>query len=340
MTKTRVGINGFGRIGRCTFKQLFKDDRFEVAGINDLAELDDLAYLLKYDSVHGWYPEKVGCGDGALMVGGRRIPFFSSDKPSGIPWGDLGADIVIDSSGVFRARAKAAGHLEAGARRVIISAPSDDADGTFVPGVNHQSFDPAKHHVVSLASCTTNCLAPVAKVLHDAFGIEHLLMTTVHAYTASQSLMDKPVRHRRRGRAAAVSIIPTTTGAAKATERVIPELAGRMDGMAIRVPVVDGSITDAVATLVRAATVDEVHAALREASSKPPLQGILRISDEDLVSRDIIGDTHSSVVSARDTMALGRMVKVLAWYDNEWGYSARLKDFAGYVAERTATVGV
>lgn len=340
MAKTRVGINGFGRIGRCTFKQLFKDDRFEIAGINDLAELDDLAYLLKYDSVHGWYSEKVGHEDGLLKVGDRKIPFFSADQPSGIPWGDVGADIVIESSGVFRARAKAAGHLEAGAGRVILSAPSDDADGTFVPGVNHETFDPERHEVVSLASCTTNCLAPVAKVLNDAFGIEHLLMTTVHAYTASQTLMDKPVRHRRRGRAAAVSIIPTTTGAAKATERVIPALAGRMDGMAMRVPVVDGSITDAVATLKREVTVEEVHGAFREAASKPPLQGILRISDEDLVSRDIIGDTHSSVVSARDTMALGRMVKVLAWYDNEWGYSARLKDFAGYVAERTATVGV
>jgi glyceraldehyde 3-phosphate dehydrogenase len=335
-----VGINGFGRIGRCTFKQLFQDDRFEVVGINDLADLDDLAYLLKYDSVHGWYPAKVGRNGHALSVDDREIRFFSSQRPADIPWGDVGADIVIESSGVFRSREEAAGHVEGGARQVIISAPSKDADAIFVPGVNHETFDPDAHVVVSLASCTTNCLAPVAKVLNDVFGIEYLLMTTVHAYTASQSLMDKPVRnHRRRGRAAAISIIPTTTGAAKATERVIPALAGRMDGLAMRVPVADGSITDAVATLTRETTVDEVHAAFREAASKAPLAGILRVSDEDLVSHDIIGDTHSSVVSARDTMVVGRMVKVLAWYDNEWGYSARLKDFAGYMAERTAQVG-
>ncbi len=334
MAKIRVGINGFGRIGRCTFKQLFKDDRFEVVGINDLADLDDLAYLLKYDSVHGWYPEKVNAPGGQLEVGGRTIPFFAEKDPSNIPWGDQGTDVVIESTGVFRGREEAASHLAGGAERVIISAPSKDADGTFVPGVNHETYDPEKHTIVSLASCTTNCLAPVAKVLNDTFGIENLLMTTVHAYTASQTLMDKPVRHRRRGRAAAISIIPTTTGAAKATELVIPELAGKMDGMAMRVPVPDGSITDAVATLARETTVDEVHAAFREAASKAPLQGILRVSDEDLVSHDIIGDTHSSVVSAKDTMCAGRMVKVLAWYDNEWGYSARLKDFAAYMAER------
>jgi glyceraldehyde 3-phosphate dehydrogenase len=339
MAKIRVGINGFGRIGRCTFKQLLEDERLEVVGINDLADLSDLAYLLKYDSVHGWYKEKVGHEDGTLLVGDRRISFFSADEPAEIPWGDVGAEVVIESSGVFRGRAEAAGHLEAGAKRVIISAPSQDADATFVPGVNHETYDPEAHVVVSLASCTTNCLAPVAKVLNDSFGVERLLMTTVHAYTTSQALMDKPMRHRRRGRAAAISIIPTTTGAAKATERVIPALAGKMDGMAMRVPVADGSITDAVAILGREVTVDEVHDAFREAASKLPLKGILRVSDEDLVSRDIIGDTHSSVVSTKDTMALGNMVKVLAWYDNEWGYSARLKDFAAYLAERTAPVG-
>ncbi|MFP3939139.1 MAG: type I glyceraldehyde-3-phosphate dehydrogenase [Thermoanaerobaculia bacterium] len=338
METIRVGINGFGRIGRCTFKQLFSDDRFEVVGLNDLADPEDLAYLLKYDSVHGWYPEKVSAGDSGLRVGEHRIPFFSADSPAEIPWGDVGADVVIESSGVFRGRAEAAGHLEAGAGRVIISAPSKDADATFVPGVNHDVFDPDRHRVVSLASCTTNCLAPVAKVLDDTFEVETLLMTTVHAYTASQTLMDKPMRHRRRGRAAAVSIIPTTTGAAKATEKVIPALEGKMDGMAMRVPVVDGSITDAVATLGREVTVEQVHDAFREAASRPPLQGILRVSNQALVSRDIIGDTHSSVVSARDTMAVGRMVKILAWYDNEWGYSARLKDFARFVAERTAEV--
>jgi glyceraldehyde 3-phosphate dehydrogenase len=335
MAKIRVGINGFGRIGRCTFKQLFQDHDFEVVGINDLADLDDLAYLLKYDSVHDWYPEKVETVERQLEVGGQRIRFFSEKDPSQIPWGEVGADVVIESTGVFKTRDAAAGHLAGGAARVIISAPSKDADGTFVPGVNHETYDPEKHRVVSLASCTTNCLAPVAKVLNDTFGVENLLMTTVHAYTASQSLADKPAAgHRRRGRAAAVSIIPTTTGAAKATELVIPALAGRMDGMAMRVPVPDGSITDAVALLSRETTIEEVNATFREAASKAPLEGILRVSDEYLVSHDIIGDTHSSVVSELDTMCSGRMVKVLSWYDNEWGYSARLKDFAGYLAER------
>ena len=334
MASIRVGINGFGRIGRCAFKQLHDDERFEVVGINDLADLDDLAYLLKYDSVHGWYSSKVGLDGAKLQVDEQTIPFFEKTNPAEIPWGELGADIVIESTGAFRDRTKAAGHVDGGAKRVIISAPSKNADATFVPGVNHETYDPGEHVIVSAASCTTNCLAPVAKVLHDVFGIERLMMTTVHAYTASQSLMDKPVDHRRRGRAAAVSIIPTTTGAAKATELVIPALKGRMDGMAMRVPVVDGSIVDAVATLEREASVDEVNQAFEDAASKPPLEGILRVTDEALVSRDIIGDTHSSVVNARDTMTVGRMAKVLAWYDNEWGYSARLKDLALYMAKQ------
>jgi len=334
MKTTRVGINGFGRIGRCTFKQIHEDERFEVVGINDLADLDDLAYLLKYDSVHGWYSGKVSLDGKKLQVDEQAIPFFEETDPAKIPWGDLGADIVIESTGVFRDRTKATAHLDGGAKRVIISAPSKNADATFVVGVNHETYDPDEHVIVSAASCTTNCLAPVAKVLHDGFGIERMLMTTVHAYTASQSLMDKPVSHRRRGRAAAVSIIPTTTGAAKATELVIPALQGRMDGMAMRVPVVDGSIVDAVATLEREASVDEVNQAFEDAASKPPLKGILRVTDEALVSRDIIGDSHSSVVNARDTMTVGRMVKVLSWYDNEWGYSARLKDLAAYMAQR------
>ena len=334
MDTIRVGINGFGRIGRCTFKQLIEDDRFEVVGINDLADIHDLAYLLKYDSVHGWYSKKVEVSDADrdFLVGGEPIPFYKKENPRDIPWSDLGADIVIESSGVFRERDDAAGHLEAGAKRVLISAPSATADGTFVLGVNGDTYDPGKHEVVSMASCTTNCLAPVAKVLHERFGIVRLLMTTIHAYTASQSLMDKPTRHRRRGRAAAVSIIPTTTGAAKATELVLPELKGRMDGMAMRVPIPDGSIVDAVATLEREVTTDEVISAFEEASSKAPLEGILRVTEEALVSRDIIGDTHSSVVNAQDTMALGDMVKVLSWYDNEWGYSARLRDFAAHMA--------
>jgi glyceraldehyde 3-phosphate dehydrogenase len=334
MSSIRVGINGFGRIGRCTFKQLVADERFAVVGINDLADPGDLAYLLKYDSVHGWYPRKVAHEGNTLAVDERRIPFFAHRDPADIPWGTLGADIVIESTGAFRAREEAGRHLTSGARRVIISAPSDDADGMFVLGVNHDTYDPARHQVVSMASCTTNCLAPVAKVLHESFGVEYLMITTVHAYTSSQSLTDVPVRKRRRGRAAAVSLVPTTTGAAKATEKVLPELAGRMDGMAIRAPVPDGSITDIVAFLAGRVTIESVHRALEEAATGP-LQGILRVTDEALVSRDILGDPHSSIVDAESTMVLdGRVVKILAWYDNEWGYSARLKDFARYLAER------
>ena len=245
----RVGINGFGRIGRSVFKQLLQREEFQVTGINDLADLEDLAYLLKYDSVHGWYPKKVAGEKDAIQVEDRRIPFFSSPDPGKIPWKDVGADIIIECSGALRSRSKAAGHLEAGARRVILSAPSDDADATIVLGVNEGSYEPKSHRVISMASCTTNCLAPVAKVLHKAFGVEYIVFTTVHAYTSSQSLMDTPARHRRRGRAAALSIIPTTTGAAKAAEKVLPELKGKMTGMAMRVPVPDGSVTDMVVSL-------------------------------------------------------------------------------------------
>ena len=332
---TRVGINGFGRIGRCTLKQFLDRGECEVVGINDLADLGDLAYLLKYDSVHGWYPRKVSEDGKAIHLDGMTIPFFSSRNPAEVPWGDLGADIVVESSGAFRSREKAKAHLDGGAKRVIISAPSDDADGTFVMGVNADSYDPARHAVVSMASCTTNCLAPVARVLHDAFGIEHLMMTTVHAYTSSQALMDTPVRKRRRGRAAALSIIPTSTGAAKATEKVIPELAGRMDAIAMRVPVPDGSICDIVAQVQRDTTVEEVNRVLREAADQPRWKGILRVTDEALVSSDIVGDTHSSIVDGESTMVLrDRVVKVLSWYDNEWGYSARLGDFACFIRER------
>lgn len=325
----RVGINGFGRIGRCTFKQLLERDDVRAVGINDLADLGDLAYLLKYDSVHGWYPEKVSREEDAIVVGDREIPFFSEEEPSSIPWGEVGADVVIESTGAFRGRDRAAGHLEGGAERVVISAPSDDADGTFVLGVNGHEYDPDRHTVVSMASCTTNCLAPVARILHREFGLEHLMMSTVHAYTSSQSLMDIPMRKRRRGRSAAVSIVPTTTGAAKATELVLPELEGRMDGMAFRVPVPDGSVVDAVIAVSTDVTAESVNEALREASREEELAGILRVTDEALVSRDILGDPHSSIVDAESTMVLrDRVVKVVSWYDNEWGYSARLADFA------------
>ncbi len=328
MAVIRVGINGFGRIGRCTFKQLIADPRFAVVGVNDLSDIGDLAYLLKYDSVHGWYPRQVSNDPSTILVDDHKVAFFSERSPVAIPWGDLGASVVIESTGAFRGRDEAAGHLEGGATRVIISAPSDDADATFVYGVNHEMYQPDRHRVVSNASCTTNCLAPVAKVLHDRFGIDHLMMTTVHAYTSSQSLMDTPTRKRRRGRAAALSIVPTTTGAARATARVIPELAGRLDGMAFRVPVEDGSVCDIVAQLGTEVTPEEVNAALADAA-EGSMQRVLRVTDEALVSRDIIGDTHSSIVDAESTMVLrDRVAKVVSWYDNEWGYAARLVDMA------------
>jgi glyceraldehyde 3-phosphate dehydrogenase len=330
--RTRIAINGFGRIGRCTFKQLVADDRFELAGVNDLAELDELAYLLKYDSVHGWYPRKVSTSGDRLVVDGLEIPFTQERDPTQLPWGDLGVDVVIESTGAMRSRSDSAGHLEAGASRVVISAPSDDADATFVYGVNDETYDPDRHLVVSNASCTTNCLAPVAKVLSDSFGVEHLMMTTIHAYTSSQSLMDLPTRKRRRGRAAALSIIPTTSGATKATALVIPELEGRIEGIAFRVPVEDGSVTDITALLGQEVTVDEVHAALEDAADGR-MKGVLRVTDEALVSRDIIGDPHSSIVDAESTMILrGNVVKIVSWYDNEWGYSARMVDMAAVVA--------
>ncbi|MDM7914152.1 MAG: type I glyceraldehyde-3-phosphate dehydrogenase [Candidatus Eisenbacteria bacterium] len=338
MNQIRVGINGFGRIGRCAFKQFVDRQRFRIVGINDLADIGDLAYLLKYDSVHGWYPLKVSSGKDEIRVDDQAIPFFSIADPSQLPWKDLRADVVIECTGAFRTKAKASAHLKGGAKVVVISAPSDDADGTFLMGINADQFDPSRHQVVSMASCTTNCLAPVAKVLNDSFGVEHIMFTTVHAYTSSQSLMDEPVRKRRRGRAAALSIVPTTTGAAQATTRVLPELEGRIDGMAMRVPVPDGSITDIVALLKKEVTVESVNDALRQAAGSKPLRGILRVTDEALVSRDILGDTHSSIVDSDSTMVLrDRVAKVLSWYDNEWGYAARLVDFAGLVGEKIAS---
>jgi len=329
-----IGINGFGRIGRCTAKRFLKVGDFTIAGINDLVDIDDLAYLLKYDSVHGWYENKVSNDLSSINIDDHHIRFFSSSDPGQIPWKDLGAEIIIESSGAFRGRAKAARHLEAGAKCVIISAPSDDADATVVPGVNEDLYDPKVHRVISLASCTTNSMAPVVKVLHDSFGVEYVIFTTVHAYTSSQSLMDIPARHRRRGRAAALSIIPTTTGAAKAAERVLPALKGRMTGMAMRVPVPDGSVTDIVAAVQKDVTPEEVNGVLRAASERPGLKGILRVTDEALVSRDILGDPHSAIIDGQSTMVLrNRVVKILSWYDNEWGYSSRLVDFAKFVAE-------
>jgi glyceraldehyde 3-phosphate dehydrogenase len=329
-----VGINGLGRIGRAVLRRLVDRHDVSVVAINDLYDLEELAYLLRYDSVHGRFGP-VQHRNSSLVVRGREIPCSSHEAPSAIPWGDVGAEIVIDATGAFRSRAAAAGHLNAGAERVLISAPSDDVDVTVVPGVNDQDYDPGQHRVVSLASCTTNSLAPVVKVLHRAFGVEHVVFTTVHAYTSSQSLVDGPARKRPRGRAAAVSIIPTTTGAAQAAERVLPELAGRISGIAMRVPVPDGSVTDLVAQLRQEATAEQVNDAFRSAAARPELEAILGVSEDRLVSVDIIGDSRSAVVDAANTrVSSGRMVKVLAWYDNEWGYAARLADFARYMARR------
>jgi glyceraldehyde 3-phosphate dehydrogenase len=326
----RIGINGFGRIGRMVLRHTLEQPDIEVVAINDLADVGDLAYLFKYDSVHRRFPGEVTHDETSIQVSGQRIQFSSERDPANIPWGQAGVDVVIESTGALRGRSDAAGHLQAGARKVLISAPSDDVDVTLVPGVNDDRYDREQHHVISMASCTTNSLAPVAKVLQEHFGIVQLFITTVHAYTASQSIMDKPTRKRRRGRAGALSMIPTSTGAAKATSLVLPELAGKMDGMAIRVPVPDGSVTDIVVQLETPTSVQEINASLREASKKPPLQGILEVCDDEIVSMDIVGNPHSSIVDAPSTMVLnGNTAKILAWYDNEWGYSCRLAELCG-----------
>ena len=333
----RIGINGFGRIGRSIFRIAWAREDVEVVGLNDLASPEALAYLLEFDSVHRRFGRGIRGEEGALTVGERRVPFAQTRDPAQVPWGEWGADVVIEATGALTKREQAAGHLAGGAKRVVISAPAKGPDATFVMGVNHRDYDPAKHEVMSNASCTTNCLAPVAKVLEDSFGVESILMTTVHAYTISQGILDMPdKKDPRRGRAAAVSIIPTSTGAAKATTEVIPSLAGKMDGMALRVPVPDGSITDIVAQLAKDVSVDAVHAALR-AAAEGEMKGILTVSDEALVSADIVGDSHSSIVDARSTMSIGsRTVKILSWYDNEWGYAHRCVDLAAHVASRSA----
>lgn len=330
----RIGINGFGRIGRMVLRRALSQPEVEVVAVNDLAHIGDLAYLLKYDSVHGVFPGEVDHTDHTLHVNGRDIHFFSEKSPAALPWDTVGVDVVIESTGAIRGREAAAQHLRGSVRKVLISAPSDNVDMTIVPGVNEEQYDPSQHHVMSMASCTTNSLAPVAKVLQDHFGIVHLFITTVHAYTASQSIMDKPTRKRRRGRAAALSMIPTSTGAAQATALVLPELEGKIDGMAIRVPIPNGSVTDIVAELAKPTSAEDVNACLRDASQRPPLKGVLAYSDEELVSIDIVGNPHSSIVDALSTRVLnGTMVKILAWYDNEWGYACRLTELAGRLME-------
>ena len=338
----RVAINGFGRIGRNALrcaKQSGQSD-IDFVAVNDLTDAATLAHLLRYDSVHRRYPGTVEISDSGLLVDGDEIQVLSERDPASLPWGDLGIDIVIESTGMFRDRDSAAKHLEAGAKKVIISAPAKNEDITIVLGVNQDAYDPDAHDVISNASCTTNCLSPVVKVLSDEFGFRHGLMTTIHSYTNDQRILDLPHKDLRRARAAAMSMIPTTTGAAKATGLVLPQVAGRIDGLAIRVPTPDVSMVDLVAELEQDVTEDQVNAAFR-AASDGPMSGILDVSDEPLVSVDYTGDPHSSIVDALSTVVIdGRMVKVFAWYDNEWGYSARVVDLVGFVGERLpASVG-
>jgi glyceraldehyde 3-phosphate dehydrogenase len=322
----RVGINGFGRVGRCFFR-IARERDVEVVGINDVTDPATLAHLLQHDSTFGRLGAGVVAGDGAIMVDGRRVVVTAERDPGRLDWGVLGADVVVESTGRFRTRDQAALHLKSGARKVLVSAPGKDVDVTVVLGVNDGDYDPDRHDVVSNASCTTNCVAPMGKVLDDAFGVERGLMTTIHAYTNDQVTLDSPHKDLRRGRTAAVNIIPTSTGAARAAGQVVPSLAGRLDGLAVRVPVEDGSLTDLTVLLNREASVAEVNAAFL-AAAEGPMAGILRYSTAPLVSRDVIGDTSSCVFDSALTQVTGRLVKVFGWYDNEWAYSARLVDLA------------
>ncbi|MDQ3556592.1 MAG: type I glyceraldehyde-3-phosphate dehydrogenase [Gemmatimonadota bacterium] len=331
----RVAINGFGRIGRNVLraaKQSGAGD-LDFVAVNDLTDTATLAHLLRYDSVHRRYPGTVEARENALLVDGDEIRVLSEKDPSQLPWGDLRVDVVIESTGRFTKRADAAKHLDAGARKVIISAPGKDEDITVVLGVNEDKYDSTQHDVISNASCTTNCLAPVVKVLLDEFGFRRGLMTTVHSYTNDQQILDLPHKDLRRARAAGMSIIPTTTGAAKATGLVLPQVQGRIDGMAMRVPTPNVSIVDLVAELEREASVDEINAAFRTAA-EGPLRGILAVEEEELVSVDFVGNPHSSIVDAASTGMVSGLVKVVSWYDNEWGYSNRCVDLARYVGER------
>jgi glyceraldehyde 3-phosphate dehydrogenase len=332
----RVAINGFGRIGRNVLRAAKKNKvgDLDFVAVNDLTDAATLAHLLRYDSVHGAYPGEVEVRDGALAVDGDEVRVLSERDPSNLPWKELGVDIVIESTGFFRDRAGASKHLEAGARKVIISAPAKNEDVTIVLGVNQDMYDPDSHDVISNASCTTNCLAPVAKVLMDRFGFRHGYMTTIHSYTNDQSILDLPHKDLRRARAAALSMIPTTTGAAKATGLVLPELVGKLDGLSIRVPTPDVSLVDLVAEVEKDTNVGEVNEAFRAAAGGE-LEGILGYTDEPLVSVDFTGNSNSSIVDGASTGVIdGRLVKVLAWYDNEWGYSCRVVDLARFVGER------
>ncbi|MGO1639007.1 type I glyceraldehyde-3-phosphate dehydrogenase [Ancrocorticia populi] len=330
----RVGINGFGRIGRNFFRALKEQGAdLDVVAVNDLTDTKTLAHLLKYDSIMGRFPGEVAAGEGSITVDGKEIKVLAERNPADLPWGDLGVDIVVESTGFFTDATKAKAHLDGGAKKVVISAPAKNEDGTFVIGVNEKDYDPANHNIISNASCTTNCLAPLAKVLNDSFGIERGIMTTIHAYTGDQRLQDAPHSDLRRARAAALNMIPTKTGAAQAVALVIPELKGKFDGLAVRVPTPTGSLTDLTFEASKDVTVEEIQAAVKEAA-EGPLKGILKYTEDPIVSTDIVGDPHSSIFDATETKVIGRLVKVLSWYDNEWGYSNRLVDLTELVAEQ------
>ncbi|MEO5320246.1 type I glyceraldehyde-3-phosphate dehydrogenase [Arthrobacter sp. CC3] len=332
---TRIGINGFGRIGRNYFRAaLAQGADLEIVAVNDLTSPEALAHLFKYDSVGGRLKETIEVKDGNIVVNGNVVKVLAERDPANLPWGELGVDIVIESTGFFTKAAAAKKHIDAGAKKVLISAPASDEDITIVMGVNHELYDNAKHHIISNASCTTNCLGPLAKVVNDEFGIERGLMTTVHAYTADQNLQDGPHNDLRRARAAAINMVPTSTGAAKAIGLVLPELKGKLDGYAIRVPVPTGSATDLTVTVSRETTVEEVNAALKKASESEALQGFLTYTDEPIVSSDIVGDPASSIFDSGLTKVIGNQVKVVSWYDNEWGYSNRLVDLTELVASK------
>jgi glyceraldehyde 3-phosphate dehydrogenase len=332
---TRIGINGFGRIGRNFYRALAsKETDLELVAINDLGDAATMAHLLKYDSVFGRLDKEVKVNDTGFSIEGQDIRLVSERDPADLPWGELGVDIVIESTGFFTKRADATKHIDGGAKKVIISAPAKDEDVTIVMGVNHDDYDSSKHSIISNASCTTNCVVPLAKVLQDKWGIEKGFMTTCHAYTNDQSTLDLARDDLRRARAAAINIIPTTTGAAKAASLSMPELKGRLDGLSLRVPVPDGSITDMVAVVGSETTKEEVNDAYREAAQSAGMKGIVKYTEDPIVSSDVIGDSHSCIVDGLSTMVNGNMVKVLGWYDNEWGYSNRLVDVTELVASK------
>lgn len=322
----KVGINGFGRIGRLVFRAALKEDDILIVAVNDITDATTLAHLLKYDSVHGVMPQDVSVGDHQFTIAGKTIKVIAERDPGNLPWDALGVDVVLECTGLFRDKEKAGKHINAGAKKVLISAPAKNHDGTFVKGVNFDKYDPARHHIVSIGSCTTNCLAPVVKVLHDNFNIKRGFMTTIHSYTNDQRILDLPHKDLRRARAACMSMIPTTTGAAKAISEVIPEMKGRLDGVSIRVPTPDGSLVDLVVETEKKTSKEGVNAAMKKAADGP-MKGVLQYIEDPIVSVDVVGNSHSSVFDSLSTTVIqDNLVKVFSWYDNEWGFSCRMVD--------------